>query len=183
MKKIIEVKNKSIAELVDQDGIINAVKRIKVNDRISFISPDYKIGKGTEIYYFVNIFGKGSIGEFCLIASYVEIQDSVIIGSNCRIGSHSFICSGAEIEDGVFLGSGINTCNDKNPKVNNPNYKQEKIIIRKNAVIGSGTTLLPGIEIGESAVIGAGSVVVKSVPPFEVWVGGSAKPIKRKKKE
>ena len=41
--------------------------------------------------------------------------------------------------------------------------------------IGAGTTILPGLVIGENAMIGAGSVVTKSVPAGEIWVGNPAK--------
>jgi len=161
-------------------GVVNALKKLDCNHRLSFISPNYKIGKGTEIYYFVNIIGKGVIGDHCLIASYVEIQNDVIIQNNCRIGSFSFLCSGVEIGNRVFLGSHVKTINDKKPEVFNPNYKQEKIIIDDGASIGTGVTLMGPIRIGKNAIIGANSLVNKDVPEGETWVGSPAKRLKRK---
>ena len=52
--------------------------------------------------------------------------------------------------------------------------KYGKIVIGDNCFIGSGTTILPGVEIGENCVIGACSVVTKSVPPNSVYAGNPA---------
>jgi len=48
-------------------------------------------------------------------------------------------------------------------------------IIKDNAVIGGGVTILPNVTIGEKAVIGGGSVVTKNVPPRTVSTGVPAK--------
>ena len=54
-------------------------------------------------------------------------------------------------------------------------WKLLKTKVCKGASIGAGTTILPGLVIGENAMIGAGSVVTKSVPAGEIWVGNPAK--------
>jgi acetyltransferase-like isoleucine patch superfamily enzyme len=178
----IEVPNKTLSQLVDDVGVIDTIKRLKFNDRLSYISETYKIGKNTQIHKWCNLFGNSTIGSDCVIGSYTEIQGGVVIGNNCRIGSHCFICSGVTIEENVFLGSGIVTINDRLPTPNNKNYKQEKTLIKKGASIGSGAVIMCGIVIGENTKVGAGSVVVKDVAPNTIVVGNPAKPIKRKKK-
>jgi acetyltransferase-like isoleucine patch superfamily enzyme len=45
------------------------------------------------------------------------------------------------------------------------------IHIKKNAWIGAGATILPGVTVGENAVVAAGAVVSKDVPANTV-VGG-----------
>lgn len=52
-----------------------------------------------------------------------------------------------------------------------------KIVVEDNAYIGSGSHIMPGVIIGNNALIAAGSVVTRSVPPFEVWGGVPAKKI------
>lgn len=47
--------------------------------------------------------------------------------------------------------------------------------ICKNAWIGAGATILPGVTIGENAVVGAASVVTKDVPANAVVAGNPAK--------
>jgi acetyltransferase-like isoleucine patch superfamily enzyme len=55
------------------------------------------------------------------------------------------------------------------------------IVIKKNARIGVGVTILPGVTIGENSVIGAGAVVTTSIPDNVVAVGIPAKPINKLK--
>ena len=43
--------------------------------------------------------------------------------------------------------------------------------IRRNSLLGAGSTILGNIEVGEGAIIGAGSVVLRSVPPHTVAAG------------
>ena len=57
--------------------------------------------------------------------------------------------------------------------------KKGKIIIEKDAWIGTGSVILPGVRIGEGAVVGANSVVRKDVPPYTVVGGVPAKEIKK----
>ena len=53
-------------------------------------------------------------------------------------------------------------------------FKFAPIVIHDNCFIGMRSTLLPGIEIGPNSVVAAGSVVTRSVPPGEVWGGGTS---------
>jgi acetyltransferase-like isoleucine patch superfamily enzyme len=47
--------------------------------------------------------------------------------------------------------------------------------VRKGATIGSGSTILCGVEIGEGAIVGAGSVVTRNVPPRTIVAGNPAR--------
>ncbi|RZM23097.1 MAG: sugar O-acetyltransferase, partial [Pedobacter sp.] len=52
------------------------------------------------------------------------------------------------------------------------------IHIKKNAWIGAGTIILPGVTIGENAVVAAGAVVSRDVAPNTIVGGVPAKFIK-----
>jgi acetyltransferase-like isoleucine patch superfamily enzyme len=52
------------------------------------------------------------------------------------------------------------------------------IHIKRNAWIGAGATILPGVIIGENSVVAAGAVVSKDVPAHTVVGGIPAKTIK-----
>jgi len=49
--------------------------------------------------------------------------------------------------------------------------RKGKILIGKDAWIGTGAVVLPGVRVGEGAIVGANSVVRKDVPRYTV-VGG-----------
>lgn len=53
--------------------------------------------------------------------------------------------------------------------------KVGKIVIKKNAWLGAGVIILPGVIVGENSVIGAGSVLTKSTGPNEMWFGNPAR--------
>ena len=139
------------------------------------IVKDSKIGVGTKIWEFCNIYGC-EIGNNCMVGSYTEIQSGVKIGNNVRVQSHSFLCSLVTIEDDVFIGHGVMTINDINPPSGDPK-KWKPTLIKKSAVIGSNATLMP-VVIGENSIVGAGAVVTKDVPNNVVVAGNPAKVIK-----
>lgn len=180
-KQIIELRNRSLAEIAESDGLVDAFKKLKCNDRLSFIDEFAIIGKNCKIFQFVNIYGPVRIGDNTLISSFVSIQgQGTNIGSNCRIGDFTFIPAGTIIEDNIFIGQNCSLTNDKYPKANNKDWQKTPIIIRKNSSIGSGCIILPGIEIGENCTLGAGSILTKNMPNNTTWFGNPAKQYKKK---
>jgi len=149
------------------------------------IAGDVILGQDVFLAQFVNLYGC-SIGDYSRIGTFVEIQKGVHIGSNCKIQSHSFICEGVRIKNRVFIGHGVTFINDKLPKTTNldgtikrnGDWTCTETTIEDEASIGSGSTILCGINIGRGAIIGAGSVVTKNVPDGQVWAGNPAKPLK-----
>lgn len=137
-----------------------------------------KIGKNVKISPFTNIYGC-SLKDNVFIGPFVEIQKNVVVGENSRIQSHSFICEGVTIGKNVFIGHNVNTINDNMPKINNQDWKVEKINIKDGASIGTGSTIMGNVTIGEKALIGANSLVNCDIPDGEVWVGAPAKFLKK----
>lgn len=132
---------------------------------------DCQIGYNTTIWNFVNLYGC-TVGNNCMIGSFVEIQPGATIGNNVRISSHSFICSKVTIKDNVFIGHGVVFINDLYPPQGEHEWKQTEI--GDGVSIGSNATILP-VKIGKNAIIGAGAVVTKDVPENAVVVGNPAR--------
>ncbi len=57
-------------------------------------------------------------------------------------------------------------------------YHIRDVRIGKNAHIGMGSIIMPGVTIGDGAIIGAGSLVTKDIPPYCLAIGHPAKVIK-----
>ena len=118
--------------------------------------------------------GKGlKTGDEIVIGALCHIGRSVEIGDRTRIQGSTYISDRTMIESNVFIGPNATILNDKYPPSGNKD-KWAPVKIRKNAVVGGGSTILPGVTIGENAVLGAGSVLTKSIPDGEVWKGNPA---------
>jgi len=146
------------------------------------IADDVKLGRDVKIFEFVNLYGC-EIGDESKIGTFVEIQRGATVGSRVKISSHTFICEGVQIEDQVFVGHGVTFINDRYPRSVNDrgelqtgeDWNVVPTIVRKRASIGSGSTILCGVEIGEGAIVGAGSVVTKNVPAGSSGAGNPAR--------
>lgn len=110
------------------------------------------------------------------------------LGIFTRIGKNVFInhdCTfldigGITIEDDVLIGPKVSLITESHPL--NPSERKallvKPVVIKRNAWIGAGATILSGVTIGENAVVAAGAVVSKDVPPNTIVAGVPAKVIK-----
>ena len=133
----------------------------------------------TNIWQFCVVFSNCTIGDNCNICSHCLIENDVKIGNNVTIKCGVQIWDGIEIEDDVFIGANVTFTNDKYPKSKNPDWTLLRTKICKGASIGAGSTILPGITIGTNAIVGAGSVVTKSIPDNELWLGNPARFVRK----
>jgi acetyltransferase-like isoleucine patch superfamily enzyme len=109
-------------------------------------------------------------------------------GKNTKIGKNVFInfdcvfldLGGITIEDNVLIAPKVSLLSEGHPV--SPQNRQSlvpgHIHIKKNAWIGAGATILPGVTIGENAIVAAGAVVSKDVPANTIVGGIPAKIIK-----
>lgn len=132
------------------------------------------IGEDTNIWQFCVVMPGAIIGNNCNICANVIIENDVVIGDNVTVKSGVQLWDGVTVEDNVFIGPNVTFTNDRYPRSKNPDWKMERITIRKGATIGANATVLPGITIGEHAMVGAGSVVTKDIPAGELWMGNPA---------
>ena len=115
------------------------------------------------------------IGEDCTVHAPVWIGNNVRIGNRVKIQAFAFIPDGVTIGDDVFIGPNVTFTNDKHPPSHKDNWFET--FVHDGAVIGAGSTILPGLIIGNNAVVGAGSVVTRNVPPRATVAGNPAKPL------
>lgn len=110
-------------------------------------------------------------------------------GHFIKIGKHVFInhgCTfldmgGITLENHVLIGPKVSLITENHPL--DPAQRRgiicKPILIKRNAWIGAGATILPGVTIGENAVVAAGAVVSKDVQDNVVVGGIPAKVIKK----
>lgn len=110
-------------------------------------------------------------------------------GKHTSIGKNVFInhgCSfldlgGITIEDDVLIGPKVSLITENHPvdPSNRKSLDLQKIVIKKNAWIGAGAIILPGVTVGENSIVAAGAVVNQDVPDNIIVGGVPAKYIKQ----
>ena len=83
------------------------------------IASDVELGRDVVIHSFVNLYGC-RVGDETRIGAFVEIQKGASVGARCKVSSHTFICEGVTIEDEVFVGHGVMFINDRRPRAVGP---------------------------------------------------------------
>jgi acetyltransferase-like isoleucine patch superfamily enzyme len=109
-------------------------------------------------------------------------------GKNIRVGKDVFInhcCEfmdrgGITLEDKVLVGPKVNLITIHHPVA--PSRRRSTfcapILIKRNAWIGVGASVMPGVTIGENAIVAANAVVTKDVAPHTIVGGIPAKLLK-----
>lgn len=106
-------------------------------------------------------------------------------GKLTRVGKEVFInfgCTfldqgGITIEDGVFIAPGVKVITEYHPEEPSMRHQlsAKPVVIQRNAWIGAGAIILPGVTIGANAIIAAGAVVKKDVPENTIVAGVPAR--------
>lgn len=156
-------------------------------------------GKKVLISRFAQIYGASNIE----IGDNVRIDDFCILSGNLKLGSHIHIAAGTylfagsagiEMENFSCLSgkcsiyaisddySGKTLTNSTIPD-EFKNITEEKVLIKKHVLIGSGSTILPGVTIQEGSSTGAMTLVNKSLDSWGIYIGAPAKKIKDRKKD
>lgn len=111
-------------------------------------------------------------------------------GYQLHIGARTFVNFGLvaldvariEIGDDVQFGPNVQLLTPTHPtdaELRRAKWEAASpITIEKNAWIGGGAIVLPGVVVGENSIVGAGAVVTKNIPPNTLAVGNPARVIR-----
>ena len=151
-----------------------------------------KISRKASLYGVENI----SIGTNVRIDDFCILSGNITIGNNVHIAAYSALygaSEGIEIHDFANISSrvGVYAISDDfsgmsmtNPTIPNE-YKlmcEKHVLIEKHAIIGTGSTILPGVKIAEGCAIGAMSLCKDSTIPWGIYAGVPAKKINNREK-
>lgn len=150
------------------------IARIKVGNYCKIENSYKNIGVDVWIGSYVTIRPDVHIGDRTEIRNYCFLAEGCRIGKDVRIFQYSNIGAWCQVDDKVYIGARVTLLNDRKLVYLRANFNPEPVVICRGARIGSGAVILPGVIIEENSVIGAGSVVTKSVPAGQVWVGNPA---------
>lgn len=110
-----------------------------------------------------------SIGKDSFIGdeTLLDLYDDIVIGDEVTIAQRVLILTHLNV------GYSSHPLQKYFPKFS------KKVILESGAVIGAGSTILPGVTVGRRSFVAAGSVVVKNVPANCLVGGVPAKVIRK----
>jgi acetyltransferase-like isoleucine patch superfamily enzyme len=120
-----------------------------------------KHGKPTRYLWVVWHPKKLRLGKYTDIGAYSYLQalEGIEIGDHAQIGSHCALYSVSTIDG-----------------------KKGKIVIGRNARIGSHSVIMPGVKIGANTVVGAMSFVNRDLPANALAYGCPVRIVKKREK-
>lgn len=157
-------------KFVDKSALISRFAHIYTPETIS-------IGANSRIDDFTIISGKVTIGNHVHIAPYCALFGAGGITLEDYSGLSSRVTIYSESDD--YTGRAMT-----NPTVPNKYRKitTSEIILEKHAIVGTGSTLLPGSLMGEGSALGAMSLGTKPMNPWTIYFGVPAKIISVRKR-
>ena len=155
------------------EKVKSRLKKCGENVKIYFLAKIVKpevieVGDHSMVDDFTFIYGgKGiKIGRYVHIASFV----SIIGGGELILGDYTVLANGSRILTGTDTYYGGKRMSTALP-LEQRNVVRGKIVIEKDAFIGTNAVVHPNVSIGEGAIIGSNSLVLKDVEPWSINVG------------
>ena len=150
-------------------------RNVQIFSQVKFVrSHVIDIGNYVKIDDFTFIYGGTGIkiGNYVHIASFV----SIIGGGELELGDYSALAAGSRIITGSNLHQGGYHMTASAPE-EQQNVKRGKIIIGKDAVIGTNAIVHPCLTIGDGAILGSNSLALTDLEPWTIYAGSPCKKI------
>jgi len=156
------------------------------------------LGKNILLSEFATIYGAGRIhiasnvriDDFCILSAgdggiylgnyvHVACYSSLIGKGSIRLEDFSGISSRVSIYSSNDDYSGGALTNSTVPEIYK-NVTHGPVTLKRHAIVGSGSVILPNVTLGEGCSIGALSLVNRDCEEFTVYLGVPAKRIKKR---
>lgn len=162
-------------EELKEIGFASIGENVLVSRKASLYEPNkISLGNHVRIDDFCVLSGKIKLGNYIHIAVH-----SVLFGGSAGIVMDDF--SGLSSRCAIYATSddfsGEVMTNPTVPKKYTRNV-EKAVILHKHVIIGSGTTILPGVNIDEGVAVGSMSLVNKSLKAWGIYIGNPCRKIK-----
>lgn len=157
--------------------------RIHIANFASDVSGAFCFGEGVVINSSLEA---NPVGGACTVLLFKGPDAVIEIGSHTGV-SNAVIAAYERVSIGKYvnLGAGCKIMDtdfhslDLQERMDNVNIPHKPVRIDDGAFIGTNAIVCKGVTVGEQSIVAAGAVVVKSIPPGEIWGGNPARFIRK----
>ena len=155
-------------------------KNVMISRKASLYNlTEISVGNSVRIDDFCIVSGKVNFGDYIHLAAYSALyagDTGITIENYATISSR--VCVYAISDD--YSGETMTS-----PMIPEQYRDRDKkhVTICKYAIIGTGSTILPGVMVAEGTAIGAMSLCKESTDPWMIYAGIPARAIKARKKD
>lgn len=165
---------------INKIGLNSVGNNVKISKNSSFYSAkDISVGNNVRIDDFCILSGRIVIGDNVHISAgtYLFAGDAgIVIEKYTAISPRCVLLAVSDDYSGDYFANAV-LDNKKR------NVMKSKITIKQYSVIGTGSTILPGVTINEGCAVGAMSLVKKDLAPWGTYAGIPCKKIKNRSKK
>lgn len=153
---------------------------VKISRNTCIYKPDdIEIGNNVRIDDFCFLLGKIRLGSYIHIAPYSNLcggKEGITMENFSGVSSRVSIYATSDDYSGVAM---------TNPTVPDKftNVISSPVLIKKHAIVGASSVVLPGVTIEEGTSCGAMTLVNRNTEPWSIYVGAPAKKIANRSKE
>ncbi|MCM1182577.1 MAG: acyltransferase [Roseburia sp.] len=156
-------------------GFKNIGENVLISKKVSIYgAQNMSIGNHVRVDDFCVLSGELELGDYIHIAVYSALfggKTGIIMRDFSGLSSRCVIYAESDDYSGEYL---------TNPTVDESylNIRTGKVILDRHVIIGTGTSIMPGVLIGEGSAVGSMSLVNKSLEAWGIYAGIPCKKIK-----
>jgi galactoside O-acetyltransferase len=147
---------------------------VQVFEHALVLSPGaISLGDGTRVDDYCRLEGgeRLDLGRWVHISSFV----SIFGGGTCLIGDAACVTGGARVITGSDQpDAAMSTVAPDEWR----HVVRNKNVLDHLSFVATNSTVLPGVNLGIGAVLAAGAVATRDIPPWEIWSGVPARPLR-----
>jgi len=162
-------------------GIAQCGYKVRVATTCTLVGLEHMaFGDNVQIDAYCSLIASGPTAGLT-IGSFVHIGGYTLLGAGAGVGieSHCTLSQGVRIYSRSADFSGEHLPSPLVP----PEYsgiEAGRVRLQRHVLLGSGVVVLPGVDLGAGVAVGALSLVRENLPPWTIWAGVPARPLRER---
>lgn len=162
---------------IKEIGFNQIGNNVELSRKASIYSPERMIiGDNVRVDDFCILSGHIVIGSSVHISAYTGLfagESGIFVDDYCTISSRCVVYAVSDDYSGMYM---------TNPTVplEYRNVQEKPVRLDKYVIIGSGSTVLPGVILGEGVAVGSMSLVKSSLREWNIYAGIPCRKVKKR---